>query len=65
MSTPSQQEAREFIGEVREDNGGITVEDRDFLVAHRPSALRALQKIRRQLADSIKMYSTCPCGEYG
>ena len=65
MSTPSQQEAREFIAEVREDNGGITVEDRDFLLANRPSALRALQKIRRQLADSIKMYSTCPCREYG
>ena len=65
MSTPSQIEAREFIAEVREDNGGITEEDRDFLVANRPSALRALQKIRRQLADSIKMYSICPASECG
>ena len=55
MSTPSQIEAREFIAEVREDNGGITEEDRDFLLTNRPSTLRALQKIRRQLADSIKM----------
>ena len=65
MSTPSQEEAREFIAEVREDNGGITEEDRDFLDANRPSALRALKKIRRQLADSIKMYNTFPCGECG
>ena len=52
----SQEEAREFIAEVREDNGGITAADRLFLEQHRPSALRALQKTRRQLADSIKMY---------
>ena len=64
MPTPSLEEARKFIAEVREDNGGITTEDRDFLVTHRPSALRALQKIRRQLADSIKRYSTFSCGEY-
>lgn len=65
MPTLSQEEAREFIAEVREDNGGITAEDRDFLVANLPSALRALQKTRRQLADSIKMYSTFSCSECG
>ena len=65
MSTPSKEEALEFIAEVREDNGGITAEDRDFLAANRPSALRALQKIRRQLADSIKMYSIYSFGECG
>lgn len=65
MPILSQAEAREFIADVREKNGGITAEDRDFLVANRPSALRALQNIRRQLADSIKMYSTFPCSEYG
>ena len=63
MNNPSEEKAREFIAEVREDNGGITAEDRDFLVANRPSALRALQKTRRQLADSIKMYCTLPCRE--
>ncbi len=65
MPILSQAEAREFIAEVRENNGGITAEDRDFLVANMPSALRALQKTRRQLADSIKMYSTFPCSECG
>lgn len=55
MPGTSQEDARAFIAEVREDNGGITAEDRDFLLANRPSALRALQKTRRQLADSIKM----------
>ena len=58
MPNSSEDEAREFIAEVREDNGGITPEDRVFLIANRPSALRALQKTRRQLADSIKMYHT-------
>lgn len=67
MPTLSQEEAREFIAEVREENGGITAEDRDSLAANRPgrSALRALQKTRRQLANSIKMYSTFPCSECG
>ncbi|KAL8736556.1 MAG: hypothetical protein Q9181_002384 [Wetmoreana brouardii] len=55
MPEYSQEAARKFIAEVREDNGGITAEDRDFLLANRPSALRALQKTRRQLADSIKI----------
>ena len=65
MSSPSLEEARAFIADVREDNGGITAEDREFLAANRPSALRALQKTRRQLADSIKMYSAFPREEFG
>ncbi|KAL8930621.1 MAG: hypothetical protein Q9208_000492 [Pyrenodesmia sp. 3 TL-2023] len=55
MPELSQKEARQFIADVREDNGGITAEDRDYLEANRPSVLRALQKTRRQLADSIKI----------
>ena len=55
MSSLSQAEANEIIADVREQNGGITVEDREFLAANRPRALRALQNTRRQLADSIKM----------
>ncbi len=58
MANTSQEEARKFIAEVREDNGGITVEDRDFLVANRPSVLRSLQNTRRKLAESIKTYRT-------
>ncbi|KAL8701070.1 MAG: hypothetical protein Q9201_005112 [Fulgogasparrea decipioides] len=60
MPESSQEKARKFIAELREGNGGITAEDRDFLLANRPSALRALQMTRRQLADSIKMYCICP-----
>ena len=55
VSQEEEDKARNFIAEVREDNGGITTEDRDFLLANRPSALRALQKTRRKLANSIKM----------
>lgn len=65
MKNLPHEEARRFIADVREDNGGITAEDRGFLVANRPSALRALQKTPRQLADSIKMYCTFPCSEFG
>ena len=67
MPESSREEACKFIAEVRESNGGITDEDRDFLRAHqRESVLRALQKTRRQLADSLKMYCTYPpCRELG
>ena len=58
MPNLSKDEARVVIAEVREDNGGMTAEDRDFLLANRPSALRVLQKTRRQLANSIKAYCT-------
>ena len=56
MSELSREEARKFIAEVREDNGGISAEDRAFLEKNLPSALRALQNTRRHLAGSIKLY---------
>ena len=55
MPNLSQKEACEFIAKVREDNGGISQEDREFLEANVPAALRALQSTRKQLAQSIKM----------
>ena len=54
MSYLSQEEARQFIAGVREKNGGLTPEDRDYLAANRPSVLRALQNSRRQVANSLK-----------
>lgn len=66
MSNLSQEKAREIIKDVRMNNGGITAEDRDRLVASEQSdMLVALQRMRRQLADSIKLYLTFPCRESG
>ncbi|KAL8916091.1 MAG: hypothetical protein Q9172_006457 [Xanthocarpia lactea] len=45
MPESSREEACKFIADVRESNGGITDEDREFLRAHqRESLLRPLQK---------------------
>ncbi|KAL8716310.1 MAG: hypothetical protein Q9220_000215 [cf. Caloplaca sp. 1 TL-2023] len=55
MSELTKDEARKFIAEVREANGGLSVEERDFLAEKMPSVLRALRNTRRQLADSIKI----------
>ena len=56
MPNLSQEEARKFIAGVSEYNGGIADEDRKRLADQFPSAYRALQMTRRQLASSIKMY---------
>lgn len=55
MATSSLEAARDFIGQLRKKNGGITEETRKFLEENAKDALEALQNSRRQLADSLKM----------
>ena len=55
MPNLSKEEAREFIAEIREENGGVTAEDRDFIAAERPKFLRAFRNRGRQIANSMKM----------
>ena len=55
MSDLSPEEARQYIEERREKNGGIGSEDKEYLENHRPAVLRALKNTRRQLANSIKV----------
>jgi hypothetical protein len=53
MATLSREEARILIGRIREDNGGISPEDR---AASRPAVLRALENVRRKLGAATKTY---------
>lgn len=54
MSDVSKEEARIFIDKLREDNGGITREDRDFLKQTKPHILKTIDNIRRKLGASTR-----------
>ena len=56
MSQLSQEQAREVIASIREKNGGISAKDRQTLVGQMPHVLKALTEVRKQLANSTKMY---------
>ncbi|KAF8865581.1 hypothetical protein BDZ45DRAFT_641278 [Acephala macrosclerotiorum] len=55
MSLLSREEARILIGKIREDNGGISPEDR---AACPPAVLRALESVRRKLGSATKTLAT-------
>ncbi|KAF2810106.1 uncharacterized protein BDZ99DRAFT_442610 [Mytilinidion resinicola] len=54
MTTVSRAEACVFIDKLREDNGGITREDREFLERNKPQILATIDNIRRKLGASTK-----------
>lgn len=47
------QDAQAVVRRIREDNGGISAEDR---VASPPGVLRALENVRRKLGSATKTY---------
>lgn len=47
------QDAQAVVGRIREDNGGISAEDR---AASPPAVLRALENVRRKLGSATKTY---------
>jgi hypothetical protein len=53
MATLSREAARVLIGKIREENGGISPEDRAVSL---PSVLRALESVRRKLGAATKTY---------
>lgn len=55
MSTLSTEEARLVVAKLREENGGITPEDR---AACPPGVLRALENVRRKLGSATKTLSS-------
>ncbi|KAE8452297.1 hypothetical protein EG329_000997 [Mollisiaceae sp. DMI_Dod_QoI] len=55
MSTLSTEEARLVVAKLREENGGITPEDR---AACPPGVLRALENVRRKLGSATKTLAT-------
>ena len=56
MSIISKEEAREFIDNLRIDNGALIEEDINFLKRERPRILRSLDTVRRKLGASTKTY---------
>ena len=63
MRNVSREEAKLLIASLRRKNGGISAENEAHLIAHVPEVLLALKEARKQLANTIKMYSTCPLPE--
>jgi len=55
MPTLSREAARVLVGKIKEDNGGISPEDR---AACPPAALRALKSVCRKLGSATKTYKT-------
>jgi hypothetical protein len=53
MATLSRDAARVLIGKIREENGGISPEDRAVCP---PAVLRALENVRRKLGAATKTY---------
>jgi len=53
MAMLSRTAARALVGKIREDNGGISPEDR---AACPPAVLRALENVRRKLGSATKTY---------
>jgi len=51
MPALSREAARALVGKIREDNGGISPEDR---AACPPAVLRALENVRRKLGSATK-----------
>jgi hypothetical protein len=47
------QDAQAVVRRIREENGGISAEDR---AASRPAVLRALENVRRKLGSATKTY---------
>ena len=58
MADLSLEDAREFIASVREDNGGISLEDREKVEKSAPRVLISLGKTRKRLAAAIQTYCT-------
>ncbi|KAF4628320.1 hypothetical protein G7Y89_g9830 [Cudoniella acicularis] len=55
MATISREAARLLVGKIREENGGISPEDR---AASPPGVLRALENVRRKLGAAAKTLAT-------
>ncbi|TGO32803.1 hypothetical protein BHYA_0288g00120 [Botrytis hyacinthi] len=49
------EKARQFIDELRYENGGITKDDREFLERKRPGVLKSFDNIRRKLGASTQI----------
>lgn len=50
------EKAQQFIDELRNENGGITKDDREFLERKRPGVLKSFDNIRRKLGASTQMF---------
>ncbi|TGO71885.1 hypothetical protein BELL_0517g00020 [Botrytis elliptica] len=49
------EKARQFIDDLRNENGGITKDDREFLERKRPGVLKSFDNIRRKLGASTQI----------
>jgi hypothetical protein len=58
MDENLREQATKIIEDIREDNGGISKEDRGFLEAEKPHILKALSSTRRKLSLATKTYLT-------
>ena len=56
MGPSNRQEAQTFIDKLRQDNGGLTPEDREFLERERPGVLHTLNNVRRKLGVATRTY---------